>query len=458
VLKIRHAAPILPALLLLTALCLVACPLVKHGQPAPAARPSRETGAAATAQPTADPAPALEFIRQALAKPATDGQAPLGPVWNTIARLAGTPQAAALAPLRETISQQAAAGGEAVPPQLVGAWLAVEPKPAQQFIRAKLKNGQYTYLQALACSPALLRQELARLDLTKLPLDCAQLTLELLRRAGVTKDDASLLKQLARHASPQISLRAIGYLKALGACTPQQEQTLLAGVASKDQTVYVAALEGVKCSGAEGYADKLVPLVATVEMGDEDAAAKKDPRVLYAAYALAYLPGQQAELMRSNLLGARDPQVRWQARLGELLHGQPKYWNDAVDLFGCANKDLCTALQPPEALDPALLPLYAKAAQAEDVQVRVQAAQQLARYTTSGERGQAAGLLAQLAVDNDPQVAAAAFDSAAQLKLAELIPAAQAALEQKELPWEARLAAAGMLLAFAPATTAEERP
>ncbi len=455
----RHTAAVIPALLLIVALSLVACPPSKDSQPAAAGQQAGQLakhGAQLAAGPPADPAPALEFLLAALRGRADDGQAPLGPVWNILASVAATPQASLLAPLRDEIGSEAAATGATTSPPLAGAWLATDQASALKFIRSKFKDRQYTYIQALGAAPRLLRQELDRLDLGALPLDGAILALELLRASGVTTADAALLKNLAQHSEPQIRLRAIGYLIALDQDNTAQRQALVDALASDNLTTFTAALEGVKCSGDAGLADALVPLVANAAMGDEDPAARKDPRVLFTAYALAYLPGEQASLMRDNLLGASDPQVRWQARLGELLQGQPSYWNDAVEVMGIGNKDLWVALQTPEAHAPELLDTYRQAAAAEDATVRLQAALHLVRYTSDNSNAKAIELLARLAADKEPQVQAAAFNSGARLKARELTPLAEAALADEHAPWEVRLAAAGLVLAVAPASGAAE--
>ena len=457
---VSRFASLVPLLLLFAAIYLSACPSAKQSKTVSAGRdagPLAKHGAGLAAGSPVNPALALDFIRNALAQPVDDEQAPLGPVWNTLARLADTPQAAVLSPLQAEISSQAQEAGATTPAPLAGAWLAVDSDAALAFLRAKFAEQQYTYIQSLGSAPRLLRQELDRLDLSMLPFDCAILSLELLRSAGIEPGDAGLLKELAHHGEAQIRLRAIGYLKAMDQCTSTQEHELLDALDSTEQAVYAAALEGVKCSQAEEYANALVPLVANAVMGSEDADAPKDQRVLFASYALAYLPGDQAALMRSNLLGARDPQVRWQARFGELLHGEPSYWNDAVDVMGISDKDLWVSLQPPEALAPGLLGTYRQAAGAEDSTVRLTAAQHLARYTGDNGSVTAIELLAQLAVDDHPQVVAAALNSAAQLQARELAPLAQSALANERMPWETRLAAAGLMLAVAqPAPAAEE--
>jgi hypothetical protein len=448
-------------LLLATALLLGSCPAQEHGG-SDAATGNTSAGVAGTAggagggtaslspAPPPDIAPALDYIRWAAKLPAPDGAPPASLVWNAVARLAGYGSSTALLQPLEPLLQghiDAAPGG--ISPQLAGAWLAVSGQPGYSFIADKLAAGQYSYLQPLQFDAAAARGLLATLPLADMPGDAATQALEILRGHGIIADDAGLLKQLARHEAPAVSLRAIGYLDSFEMATAAQLAELKRALASADIAEYVPALEGVKCSGKAEWANDLVELVAGAQLGAEDPETEPRPQVLYAAYALAYLPGSQAQLMRQRLVGAASPVVRWQARLGELMHGEPQLWHDAVDVLGVDSPGMWQALAPPEAHHPALLATLERAAEEGSAQSRLQAVQQLPRYNEPEVRGRVTALLKTLAQDEDTAVRAMALVGTAQLAPRLLADECAASCMDEDEPWEVRLAASYCLLAAA---------
>jgi hypothetical protein len=395
------------------------------------------------------PAAPVAYIVDSLRQPASASFPPLESSWLAIARLEHLAESASAAPLRdEILAMRDAAGGDVLP-QLAAAWLAVDPAGAQDFIAGRLAEGRSAYVNSLVYSPAA-----ALRIMTAAELDAYddQLQLRLVRLLvqwhplGV--EFAPLLERLAASDSEAVRLQAIGLLLATDSDRQAEREQLWEAIRDRDSPISAAA-EGIKLSRSPQLADALVPLAATVRLGEEDPEADKQKNEVYAAYALAYLPGEQAGLMRRKLLGAVDPTVRWAARLGELLHGDTGYWTLAADRAGIDDAQLWLALEPADVVHPDLLPTLRKAARQGAPQTRLRAAQQLNRYADYASNPAVGEVLADFITDANPAVSAAAWMAAGWLARDQFADQAAGLLDSSELPAEVRMAVAYYLMRLA---------
>jgi hypothetical protein len=253
-----------------------------------------------------------------------------------------------------------------------------------------------------------------------------------------------LLQQLAQSSEPRTQLRAIGYLCALGQASPKQVALLKEALRSDRINSLSAAAEACRICRDPALAAVLVNPAALIPLGDAPLAGGAQPEStgLYASYALAYLPGDQAKLLRTKLLDAADKRIRWQGRLGELLHGDIKPWYDAVLAADPGDPDMWLTIQPESVADPALLLTYKKTADAADPEVRLRTAQHLNRYGAAASDRLVGEILAKLIADEVPEVAAQAWHSAAVIRLPGRGNAAQLAVDDAAQPATVRLAAA----------------
>ncbi len=189
------------------------------------------------------------------------------------------------------------------------------------------------------------------------------------------------------------------------------------------------------------------------DKGKDSGKPKVDPKsgqtsfeILYTMYALCFLPGEQASLLRQKLLEAKDPNVAWHARLGELLAGNPEPWNTALEQEGFSYQ-FWLALQTREAVSTELLSTYEKAATSEESSYRIDVARQLERFADLGPEGIGAednrlvALLQLLTKDSLDPVRQMAWFSAAELRPRELGPEARRIAESAGEPPVLRLAA-----------------
>ena len=433
-------------LLLLCALLLLnGCPKTSadgSSSPGTTARQSQsQTQPAAVSYPAA----ARDYLLASLRQPTEDGYPPLGPVWQVIARLkhgGDDPEMAEL--IRQVTGTVEAAGGEPVP-ELVTAWLAIDPEQATDFIAAKLMDGEEGYLDALAYRPETALALFAEQD----PLALSEsgrlyLMRMLVAWSPLSAEYTPLLSQLAKAPEPSVRLQAIGMLVALDAADEEQWQELWHAGHDEGGDLE-AAVEGIRLSGDGGFAEALVPHAVKVQLG-EAAELKRSNEALYAAYALTFLPGEQARLMRGKLLHATDPMIRWAARLGELLHGEPRAWQEAIAAEGVSSQAMLVALQPRQVMHPDLLPTYGQLVEQADPNLRALAAGQLNRYAPYTSNPAVVEIAQGLTTDPQPSVRAAAWNTCAELELPGQADSALAVLADESEPGEVRLAAAAYLM------------
>jgi hypothetical protein len=387
--------------------------------------------------------------------------------------------------------------GDSVPSEVVAAWLATQPEAAEKHVLLAARSGNDAVLLALRCFPERGRAVLTQLagpgaPAAKHGLTAAQgnRALELLREWGSAQPgDAPLLRLLAE-LEPRVAYRAEGYLLRLQPDDEAALGELDSAIRSARGNELTAAIEGARIAGDARLAAALVGLAAQAKLGPERiapapgaAAAGKpgadaggqagrpadgasanapappnspggpseSPSVVLAAYALTYMPGDQAELVRTKLLGAVEPLLRWQARLGELLHGNPRPWQQALREQGADGRALWLALEPQEARDPALLDTYKLAAVSAGPDVRGRAARQLNRYGEQQSERTVGRLLARLVRDEVPAVCEAAWYTLGELALRPAGVDPQAAVVDTRLLPEVRLAAADCALRLAAA-------
>jgi hypothetical protein len=454
--------PCLPALLL-TAALVSACP----GPAAESEPPPKSYGGgphtvgveeqAANALPPRRsvnyPPMVVDYVAASLRNPATDEHAALAQTWDAIAHLADG--SAFTAQLTEQLGRLA----DAPPVELVGAWLAADPEAAGEWIAARVKEEKYLYLQSLEAQPTLGRYVLRRLALDLPNKASADGIMDLLRDwEPLDGNFAELLDNMDDFPEPRTRLRAIGYLLALGKASDGQLAELKEALHSHKINELSAAAEACRISGDERLASALVNHAALTPAAADEGKGESQPGSTnkYAAYALTFLPGEQAALLRRKLLEAKDEQVQWQARLGELLHGDPKPWYDALLKTKTDNPALWLALQPVGVADPALLLTYQAAAASKNAETRLKAAQQLNRYGAHASDKLVRQVLIKLMADDVEQVAAEAWRSAALLRLDGFGNTAQQLLDDpKQLP-SLRLGAAFYQLKLAEPRPAQE--
>lgn len=406
------------------------------------------------------PKAAIDYVVQSLRHPTEPGYPPLSSTWLVIARMDCIATAPEAVNVRTVVMEQVANAGGQVLPELTAAWLAVSPEEAAEHISGLLAAGEYSVLNALWHQPELGQDLLAGLDFATLEGRDGITAIKLLthwERMTGKPINIELLKELAGSADSDIRLQAIGLLIAQGISGPVQREELR-NAARNQPVLLAAASEGIKLSRDGSLADALVPLAAKTQMGELDPEVQKQREPMYAAYALAYLPGEQAQLMRRKLLGAVDPAVRWQARLGELLHGDPAYWQAAVDKGGIDDFDMWVALEPEDAWHVDLLPTYAEAAQSEDPRQRSLAALHLNRYRSLTSNETVLEIITALVADDNEETRAIAWYTAGELGLSALREQALGIVESADKPGAERIAAAYCALKLAEAPLAGERP
>ncbi len=432
-------------------LCLLtSCPV----QQPPGATSTAGGEAAATGTGAAPrwPPVAVEYLQQCLAQPGADGNAPLGPASLVVAQLPQACTDPAFAGVKQALLHWRGQMGQSVASELAAGWLILEPTAAREQIVQRIGQGDEAIFKALRYDPSAGRDVLARIDAVKLTPAQANRVLELLRIWGqATPADKPLLQALAQR-EPLVAWRAVGYLLQLEPDNTQYLQQLDTALRQAKPEQLSAAVEGVKISGKGELADALVPLLAQVKAGAEQITKLEQPAVpgtapaesgmagtpgakpqakpvapagkpladhkaLLGAYGLTYLPGAAAAFARQRLLEATDPQVRWQARLGELLHGNARPWNDAVRAQGVEQPEMWIALEPPEAWGPALLQTYARAARSTDGLTRGRTALHLNRYAAHKSEQLVLEALSRLAAAPEPEIAEAAWYTLAGLRL-----------------------------------------
>jgi hypothetical protein len=463
-------------------LCFLAsCPAPSRpaGAPAPAGLPaagpnSAGGGGTAGVQAFSWPQEALAYLQQSLEHPTAEGNSPLGPVCQVVAQFPQAGTDPAFAAVRQAVLRWRGQMGESVASEIVAAWLAIEPGPASDQIVKRIAKGEDAVFQGLSSDAAAGRAVLERVDQAKLTPIQASRVLDLLRIwGGAQAKDKKLLEVLAKR-EPVIGWRALGYLVKL---FPEDEtyfKKLDAAIRNAKPAELSAAVEAAKISGDAKVADALVLLVAHATLGPErvdrsaGAAGKPDAKkaaapgkpqpsspqhdavkVALGAYAFAYLPGDQAQYARRKLLEAADPLLRWQARLGELLHGDAKPWNDAVQAQGVEQSAMWVVLEPPEAWEAALIPTYAKAAQSKDGMTRGKSALQLNRYASCESDRSVLATLSRLASDTDPDVRETAWYTLGKLRLDPTAADPLTVVNDAQAPAGVRLAAAYTALRLA---------
>lgn len=390
------------------------------------------------------PEPALELVSAALA----GSDAPeYGQALGFISLLRSVKAASNGARLREQVLTLVAKE-ETPGPSEISAWLALDPDSALMLASRQLSEGNFTVLSALWQHPVSGRRLMAELDITTLDSTEQYRLLRIIQAWSPGPEDETLLMDMAARGSEAAALAATGLLLRL---RPGDEtlREQLWEAARGDKSRRSSVAEAIRLSHDAELAAALVPWVAA---GDSAAATVTPTAELHAAYALTQLPGGQATLMRTRLLETGTPAVQWQARLGQLLRGDdPEPWNSAVAEAGLASTDIWVALEPRDAIHPALLNTYSRAAADGDERVRALAALHLNRYGGDESQDTVEQLLAALVADEADTVAAVAWQTAARLRLTGLTPRALETMADTEAGAGRRLAAAGYALVAAEA-------
>jgi hypothetical protein len=455
--RLRNALLLTCALLLLTA-----CPGDRTA--GGAGKVGQTTNSAkTTATETGEyPQDALDYLAAALQDPAREGKTtPLAITWSVIAQLDKLAEAPGGAAVRAEVGSDVEQFEGRPPVELVAAWLNCAPEPAREFIVERARQGDWSYIDALWFQPELARELLAD-KATRLVPDSgvsatlAQRWLSLQAFWGrVTERDGDLLGVISNLPNvPRDSLRATGWLLRLQPERKEYIEYLTLGLVKAVPGKYApleGAAEGIKLSRHEAFAELLVPIAATVVLSDTKFVGKlaklKDmqeanAQQLYMAYAVTYLPGEQAKLMRTKLLKAKDARIAWQARLGELLHGNPAPWDAAITKDGFKTNDWWVALQALDSPEPALLPTYRRMAESGDASVKLRALAQLGRFRQYAGNAEVAEIITMLTKDEVPEVRATAWYAAGKVGIGE----PRAAFEDSKQTPEVRMAAAFALL------------
>ncbi|MCB1216284.1 hypothetical protein KDL44_02765 [bacterium] len=394
------------SLALLSLLWLSACP----GEPA---------GGRADGQPVraeheqaqaldADSQRARDFLLQSLREPAEEDHATLEDCWSVISRLTDSKA------FEAKIASQVAESGTQPGVELLSAWLATDPAAASDYVLEQISAGNAAALQALIRFPELGKPLLLKLDLTEQSVDFQDALLLLIRNwREPGQEMLPVFKQLAGSPEPDISLRAIGYLIRLDNASEEQLSTLREAIRTEKEH-FAAAVEGGKISRDPGLATAFIPRVQDVKMGEPDPEEAWKVQPYYSAYALAFIPGTDASVIRLNLLNASNTDLRWQARFGELLQGHPASFQQAMLKEGVLSPGLLRCLAPPEAVHPDLLPWYAKAIEQSEGSQRFQLVSQLSRYNEHASEPELRELVLGLLDDDSALVRGQAWLLAAQ--------------------------------------------
>ena len=406
--------------------------------------------------PVSYPPMAVDYVNETLRDPATGGHATLEQGWEAIADLSN----ASL--FSGTIGEQVKRVASGPVPPLVAAWVSANPDEGGPWLVTQLNQGHYLYLQSLAGQPAAGRVILHQLKLDNAPRDLAAGIVDLLRYwQPLTADDEALLKPLAGSDNPATKYRAIGYLMSIGKASDEQVDELKQALQSAKNSDLAPAAEACRISQDERLASALVTGAAGIALGAEGASDSNqhDSTALYTAYALTFLPGAQAKLLRQKLLGAADSQVRWQARLGELLHGDMDPWYSAALKAADDDRGMWLALQPDGIESSALLNTYLKTSQSKTPDVRLKTALELNRYAADASNKDLSEILSKLMQDKVEQIAAQAWHSAALDHVDGFGEQAQKTLDDQKQPASVRMAAAFYELKLAePAPVAAAAP
>lgn len=440
----------------LSLLCVLAgCPGGQQ-QPAPAEPPRTQSPLAPDGAASLPPLPepvsvayppmVADYLLATLRTPLTEQHAGLAQAWDVVAGLAGAHEFGA------EINRQLQDAGNDAPLGLIAAWLATDRQASSAWLQQRLAQGHSQQLAALQHEPELGRRVLYQHDWITADRETCEIAMSLLRSwEPALPGDSAMLQQLAQQENPRTSLRAIGYLIALDAASEQQRGRLKEALRSDRISVLAAAVEACRICRDESLAATLVSAAAKVPLASDarPGMSQPDSTSLYSAYALTYLPGEQAGLLRRKLLEATDVRVRWQARLGELLHGDPQPWYDALLAGPESEADMWLTLQPESVVHPALLLSYKQFAGNADPEQRLLAARHLNRYAGYPSERLLRETLELLVADELPEVAVDAWHSAARCRAAGLENRAQQLLDDTAQPPMLRLGAAYYLLRMA---------
>jgi hypothetical protein len=395
------------------------------------------------------PQAALQYVLDALKQP-TEGYPALAYTWTVVAQLDQLGENKLAPQISAEIAKQVQGFSGQPPIDLVAAWLAVQPEAATEFIRTQAKASDWSFISAYWFHPELARPLLAD-PATRIlaPRAIADKRSEVPKRwlelqsgwGVVTPADEQLLIAISeRQGDPGNTLRAAGWLLRLDPDSKRFVDYLNLGIgriAPGEIGVTMGATEGAKISRHEQLAEAFVPLAAKTPL-KKDKEAKTPAELHFVAYALTYLPGEQASLMRRKMLDAQDPLIQWQARLGELLHGDPQPWDDAIKAEGLAGKEWWLALERIEEPSVLLVPTLQQMAESEDASLRLRAAAFLGKFGWNSRLKEALDLVDKLAADDVAEVRTAAWYSAGRIGAGDPLPVVNDSAETPEV----RLAAA----------------
>jgi hypothetical protein len=430
---------------------LAGCPA--NRQPEAHSHNGRETAHTASGQ---YPQEALDYITEALRHP-TEGYPALAYTWTVVAQLDKLPDSKHGAAIRAEIADDVEEFKGKPTSELVAAWLNCAPELATQFIKDHAANGDWSYVDALWFHPEEARSLLA--DKATRIIPDTGVSIELAQRwlamqqywCYVDKRDGDLLSIISNlENDPRESLRASGWLLRLKPDEPGYIDYLKLGLKKAGPGKYaplMGATEGIKISRCGKLAEILVPIAKSVILTDTKISKgmeklkelkEANAQQLYTSYALTYLPGEQARKLRRILLKAKDPRVVWYSRLGELLHGEPKYWDEAIDKEGFGGTDWWLALETLDSPEPALLPTLKKMAASEDVSVRLRALSKLNTFRQYAEDPVVRDLILGLTQAKESEVQTAAWYCAGKVGVGD---PEKVFADKKAVP-EVRLAAA----------------
>jgi hypothetical protein len=400
------------------------------------------------------PQAALDYVAAALEKP-TEGYPALAYTWIVISQLDKLETAPGGGAIRAKMAEYRQKAADRPPHELVSAWLCCNEAAAVEFIKSEGAQGNWRYVASLWYKPDLARELFA--DPASRIVPNARITSELAGRwldmqnywADVKPEDEDLLVVISERADdPGNTLRAAGWILRQEPDYQRFIDYLELGMKEAGPgkvVLLMGATEGIKISRNPKLTDILVDVVKTVQIrGETPPFGQKESdeantQQLLVAYALCFLPGEQARLMRSKLLNARDPRIQWQSRLGELLHGNPGPWDEAIaEEKDLSNAHILVALDRVDSPEPALLPTYKRFAESENSSVRIRALDKLARFRPYTDNEEVTGLVEKLMRDEAPEVRSAAWYAAGKLGIGDPLEV----LGDKEESPEVRLAAA----------------
>lgn len=285
---------------------------------------------------------------------------------------------------REAILHEVEVSGEQMSPALLAAYMAVDPENCLKYVQRQAKAGVLDYLIAIGPDRDVGAWVFEHVHIPEDYQGFGDMLMGSIVDWGLDPEpylpNLHFLVSIDDEDNKVRRAKVAGYLVLIGVATLEEKQIVIDSLKSDDMMTFIGGIEGLKIAGDPDFADELVGIVATAEIGDLDQDSEPDMKVAFAAYGLTSLGGEQAQMLRQRLLLSTNAVVRMEAALGELMQGDSSYWNSFVASGEISDDNIWTSLKPIDAWHPDLLPFYLGQVKADVLNYRIRVANNLSRY------------------------------------------------------------------------------